>query len=59
MAFWHFSNMLAADQDVLTLDPSQANMFFIPALSFYYSGNIGDPSLHMLDVIRWGGLEGS
>ena len=28
-------------------------MFFIPSLNFYFSGNIGDPSLHMLDVIRW------
>jgi hypothetical protein len=38
---------------VLTDDPGEANMFFINALAYYYSSNIGDPSLHMQDVIRW------
>ncbi len=36
---------------VLTDDPSEANMFFLNSLSYYYSSNIGSPTLHMQDVI--------
>jgi hypothetical protein len=31
-------------------------MFFIPALNYYFSSNIGSPTLHMLDVIGWAAL---
>jgi hypothetical protein len=28
-------------------------MFYVPALAFYYSGNVGEPSPHMRRVIKW------
>jgi hypothetical protein len=52
-AFWLFTSRLARDGAVLVQQPHQANTFFVPALAYYYSSNIGDPTLHMQDVIRW------
>jgi hypothetical protein len=38
---------------VLTEDPAEANLFFLDSLAYWYSSNIGSPTLHMQDVIGW------
>ncbi|PSC67269.1 exostosin-like glycosyltransferase [Micractinium conductrix] len=40
---------------VRTEDPSEANLFFVPAFTFHYSGNVGHASEHLhllLDHIK-------
>ena len=43
------------DWSVRTDDPSEASLFYIPALNYHYSGNLGAAQQHMKNVIRCGG----
>jgi hypothetical protein len=53
LSFREFAHRLVADTSVLTQDPSQASLFFVPALAYYYSDNTGDPAPQVLRVIKW------
>ncbi len=52
LAWWHFLQSFVNDWSVRTTNPWEANMFYVPALAFYYSGNVGEPSVHIKRVIK-------
>lgn len=41
------------DWSVRTENPWEANLFFVPALSFAYSSNLGDVTVHLQRVMTW------
>jgi hypothetical protein len=47
-----FLDYLYADWSVRTENPHEANLFFIPALNYDFSGNTGFPSVHAAAVIQ-------
>jgi hypothetical protein len=52
LAWWRFLEAFLPDTSVRTTNPWEANMFYVPALAFYYSGNVGEPSVHIKRVIK-------
>jgi hypothetical protein len=52
LGFWFFLERLLNDSSIRTDDPYEANLFYVPALAYYYSGNIGDAGEHIKQVVR-------
>ena len=50
IAYKHFLHQLLSSPFV-TQDPEQAHLFYIPALTYAYTSNLGDPNAHLLKVV--------
>lgn len=48
-----FMDALLGDWAVRTEDPWEANLFVIPAYTFYYTGNVGYPGRHWTSVFNY------
>jgi hypothetical protein len=60
LGWWIFLQRLLKDDAVLTHDPYEANLFYVPALTYYYSGNTGEAGEHIRVVTQWvAGLAGA
>ena len=52
LGFWLFLQRLLNDTAIRTDDPYEANLFYVPALTYYYSSNTGDPGEHIKAVVK-------
>eukprot|EP00775_Hariotina_reticulata_P004063 gene4063-4310_t len=53
IAYRGFLSGFLADWSVRTENPWEANMFYVPALTFTYSSNLGDVTEHLRRVMTW------
>ncbi|GAX86293.1 hypothetical protein CEUSTIGMA_g13705.t1 [Chlamydomonas eustigma] len=52
-AYEYFIKYFLQDWDVRTENPNEANMFFVPALVYFYAGNLGNPLPHLRKVVKY------
>ncbi|GAX80858.1 hypothetical protein CEUSTIGMA_g8293.t1 [Chlamydomonas eustigma] len=52
-AYTHFLDQFLKDWAVRTEDPWKANLFFIPAFTYSYTSNTGNPGPHLIRVIDY------
>ena len=52
IAYKHFLSQLLNSQ-FITQNPQKAHLFYIPALTYAYTSNLGDPNPHLLRVISY------
>jgi len=52
-AFLLFMSRLLGDSGVRTEDPAEANLFYVPSFTYYLHSNLGDPSAHLLRIVRY------
>ncbi|MEW5298035.1 MAG: hypothetical protein WDW36_001199 [Sanguina aurantia] len=53
MAYMSFRDEFVTDEVVRTEDPSEANLFYVPAQVYAYSSNVGSMEAHVQNVIRY------
>jgi hypothetical protein len=53
IAYKGFHAGLLHDWTVRTENPWEANMFYVPALTYAYTSNLGDVVEHMRRVMTW------
>lgn len=53
IAYKGFLSGFMNDWTVRTENPWEANLFFVPALSYAYSSNLGDVTVHLQHVMKW------
>lgn len=53
IAYKQFISAFLSDWTVRTENPWEAHLFYVPALSYAYSGSSGDPTVHLRRVMAW------
>jgi len=52
-SYEHYLDLILKDWAIRTEDPWQANLFYIPAFTYSYSSNLGDPTPHLVHVLNY------